>query len=70
MYVRFLFDTVKHEYVELQSGQRLFDLRGLGPTLADPYSNIDGLLNTVFWVEADTNRRVFLYIDSVVISVE
>ena len=68
-YLRFLFDTNKREYVELQCGQQIFDMRGLKPTLVDKYANIDGLLNPVFWIEADTDRRVFLYLDSVVISV-
>lgn len=69
-YVRFLFDLAKREYVELQAGQQVFDMRGLGPTLADRYANIDGLLNPVFWIEADADRRVFLYLDSIVISVD
>ena len=36
----------------------------------EPYRRIDNLINPVFWVSADTNRRVFLYIDSVVVSQE
>ena len=50
-----------------------FDIRTvtLGINLKDCIDrNIDGLINPVFWVEADTDRRVFLYIDSIVISVE
>ena len=54
----------------MQSGHQIFDMRGLSPTLVDRYENIDALLNPVFWIEADTDRRVFLYIDSTVISVE
>ena len=69
-YLRFLFDAEKREYVEFQSGEQTFDLRGNSPTLVERYANIDGLLNPVLWVEADTDRRVFLYVDSVVISVE
>lgn len=70
LYFRFLFNLKKREYVELQSGDRTFDLRGLKPTLAPAYANITGLLNPSLWVEADTDRRVFLYVDSVLISVE
>ncbi len=69
-YIRFTFDAGRREYVELQCGDRVFDIRGLSPTLADAYSNIDGLINPVFWIETDTDRRVFFYLDSVVISVD
>lgn len=68
IYVRFLLDAAVREYVELQAGNRVFDLRGLSPTAAPRYDNLDGLLNPVMWVEADSDRRVFLYVDSVVVS--
>lgn len=68
LYLRLTVDAAKRQYVEMQSGDRVFDLRGLSPTLADAYANIDGLLNPMIWVEADTDRRVFLYVDSIVIS--
>lgn len=67
-YLRFQVDTVRREYVELQCNDRTFDLRGIHPTLVDAYPRIPGLLNLAFWVEADTNRRCFLFVDSVVIS--
>jgi hypothetical protein len=58
-------DLAKREYVELRSVNRIFDLRGIQPTIVDPYPRIDFLLNPVLWVEADNNRRVFLYVDSI-----
>ena len=67
-YLRLTFDSDKREYVELQSGSRIFDLRGHQPTLVKPYKSIQGLINPFIWVETDTDRRVFLYIDSVVVS--
>lgn len=70
LYLRLLLDLQKREYVELQSADRVFDLRGLKPTLVDPYARIEGLLNPSVWVEADTDRRAFLFVDSVVISME
>ncbi len=69
LYLRFLFDTEKREYVELQSGQKTYDLRGLSPTLVGAYARVRGLLNPSVWIETDTDRRVFLYLDSVVVSV-
>lgn len=69
-YLRLLIDTEKRAYVELQSGDKVFDLRGIKPTLTAPYARIKGLFNPSMWVENDTDRRVFFYADSVVISAE
>ncbi|HLT94891.1 MAG TPA: DUF6772 family protein [Membranihabitans sp.] len=68
LYLRLLYDCNKREYVEMQSRDKVFDLRGNSPTDVPPYARIEGLLNPLIWVEADANRRVFLYVDSVVIS--
>jgi len=70
LYFRLLVDTEKREYVELQSESKVFDLRGIKPTLVKPYARIDELLNPSVWIEADTDRRVFMYVDSCVVSVE
>lgn len=67
-YLRFLVDTARREYIELQCNERTFDLRGTSPTLAGPYPRIWTLLNLALWVEADTDRRCFLFVDSAVIS--
>ena len=45
-------------------------MRGIKCDAVDGYHRIDNLINPLFWVETDTNRRVFLYIDSVVVSQE
>ena len=70
IYFRLLFDIGTRQYVELQAQDRIFDLKGKSFTVSPPYHRIDGLLNPLFWVENDIDRRVFLYIDSVVISIE
>ena len=70
IYYRLLFDTAKREYVELQAQDIVHDLRGMEITLSPGYARIDGLMNPVIWVENDAERRVFLYVDSVVISTE
>jgi len=69
-YFRLTIDTSTREYVELQCGDRVFDLRGLAPTLVESYANIMGLMNPILWVETDANRRVFLFVDSAVVSAE
>jgi hypothetical protein len=67
-YLRFLVDTSRRRYVELQCNARTFNLRGIQPTLADAYPRLSNLLNLALWVEADANRRCFLFVDSALIS--
>ena len=69
-YMRLKIDTISHEYVEFQCQDRIWDLRGIPLDVVDGYKRIDNLINPVFWVSTDTNRRVFLYVDSVVVSQE
>lgn len=68
LYFRFLFDLQNRRYVEMQSGEKTFDMRSLAPTLVRPYERITSLLNPSVWIETDTDRRAFLYLDSVLIS--
>lgn len=68
LYLRLQVDLERREYVELQSGRRTFDLRGIPFSLADPYARIRDLVNPVIWIETDTDRRVFLFVDAVLIS--
>ncbi len=70
LYMRLKVDVEKREYVEFQSMDQVFDMRGISPTLADRYASIDNLINPVFFIETDTNRPVNLYIDSVCYSTE
>ena len=69
-YLRVVIDTDKREYVEMQCQDKTFDL-GRHPIYTIPgYERIDNLMNPLVWVETDANRRVFLYVDSVVVSQE
>jgi hypothetical protein len=67
-YFSLLVDTDRREYVEMQCADRAFDLRGCKPTLVEPYPRIRALLNSNVWVESDTSRRAFLFVDSCVLS--
>jgi len=69
-YMRLKVDTLNRHYVEIQCQDRIWDMRGVEIDAVDPYNRIDNLINPVFWVSTDANRRVFLYIDSVVVSQE
>jgi hypothetical protein len=62
-------DLQSRTYVSFRVHDREFAFPpGAGPSLADPYANIGALLNPVFFVETDSDRRVSLFVDSVVIS--
>ncbi|MFD2793443.1 DUF6772 family protein [Promicromonospora vindobonensis] len=64
-------DVVGRRYEEFRVGSRSFRFpEDARPTLAPAYNDIEGLLNPVFFVEADTDRRVSLFLDSVLISAE
>ncbi len=69
-YLRLLIDTENREYVEMQCQDKIFDLKKHPIYTVEPYARIDGLINPLVWVEADTNRRVFLYVDAIVVSQE
>lgn|SRR5699024_1098071 len=70
LYLRLTVDVEAREYVELQSMDQVFDLRGISPTLAPRYKSIDNLINPIFYVETDTDRSVNLFLDSVAYSTE
>lgn len=70
LYFRLTVDVKRREYVELQSMDQVFDMRGLQPTLVPAYKSIKDLINPVFFVETDTDRSVHLFLDSVVYSCE
>lgn len=70
LYFSLTLDTATREYVGMQAGDRTFDLRGRKIALCAPYARIRGLVNPLVWIESDTNRRVYFYIDSILISQE
>lgn len=69
-YMSLTIDLFARQYVSLSCLNKVFDLRGIEATLVDPYPRINQLLNPLLWVESDTNRRAFLFVDSVLISSE
>ena len=70
LYLRLLVDVEKREYVELQSMDEVFDLRGVQPTLSARYRSIDNLINPIFFIETDADRQVNLFLDSVLYSTD
>jgi hypothetical protein len=70
-YVRWLFDTEKSRNVEFQCNDRLMNLRHIEvPKYDEPYHGLPNLLNFYLAVRTHTNVRNFLYLDSVLVSVD
>ncbi len=65
-YMALTVDLVKRQYVRLESVNTSFDLRGVEPPMVAPFPRINWLLNPVVFIETDTDRRVFLHVDSIV----
>jgi hypothetical protein len=74
-YLRFTFDLGKHEYVDLNCAGQEFDIAGrkhdLNPPLQGYRAATDrcpGLVNVVFGIETNRDKRCFLFLDSIVVS--
>lgn len=72
-YLRLDFDLATMSYLRFQCNDRVFDLAnlpGVEPMRMPAMANLWCMLNTAFFVESDTTKRAFLYLDSVVLSGE
>ena len=49
---------------------KIWDMRGIPMFSRDAYGRIDYMINPTIWVETGADRSVFLYLDSVLISME
>ena len=70
-YLRLDFDLATMSYLRFQCNDRVYDLAnlsGVEPMCMPAMANLWCMLNTAFWVETDTAKRAFLYVDSVVLS--
>ncbi|CAH1657678.1 MULTISPECIES: DUF6772 family protein [unclassified Chelatococcus] len=61
-------DLAEMRFTSLQFNDRKFDPAGLGVMRLDPWANLECMLNIGFFVETDTDKRAFLYVDSVLLS--
>ena len=70
-YVRWLFDTENSRNVEFQCNDNVMDLREVElPEYEDSYYGLPNLLNFYLAVRTHTAVRNFLYLDSVLVSVD
>ncbi|WP_019548357.1 DUF6772 family protein [Streptomyces sulphureus] len=70
-YLRWLIDTRTRTNVELQLNDTVHDMRGVPvPAYAEEYGSLRNLLNFYVSVRTHTDVRNFLYLDSVLVSVD
>lgn len=69
-YMRLDFDLATMSCLEFQCNDRVFDMTGVEPMRIPAMANLWCMLNIVFFVETDRDKRAFLYLDSVLLSGE
>jgi len=69
-YLRVDLDLATRQITHLQCNDRVHDLDGVEPMVMPAMANLWCMLNVVFWVETDIDKRAFLYLDSVLLSGE
>ena len=67
-YARLDFDLAEMQMTRFQCNDRVFDLKGIDSIRIPGMRNLWCMLNLCFFVEADVDKRAFLYIDSVCLS--
>jgi hypothetical protein len=67
-YFRFDFDLAAMRATHFQCNDRVFDVSGYDSIRIPGMRNLWCMLNLGFFVEADTHKRAFLYLDSVCLS--
>jgi hypothetical protein len=67
-YFRFDFDIGTMTAQRLQCNDRIFDMKGFDSIRLPAMKNLWCMLNVCFFVETASNKRAFLYVDSVCLS--
>jgi hypothetical protein len=67
-YMRVTFDLSDMSFLAFQLNDRLYDVSGIAPMSMPAMANLWCMLNIVFFVETDIDKRAFLNVDSVLIS--
>lgn len=69
-YLRVDLDLAERRITGLQCNDTVHRTEGIAPMVLPAMPNLMCMLNVLFWVETDVDRRAFLYLDSVVLSGE
>ena len=67
-YLRFDFDLAAMQCTHFQCNDRVFDVSGFDSLRIPAMKNLWCMLNIAFFAETDTDKRAFLYLDSVCLS--
>lgn len=67
-YLRFDFDLATMKALSFQCNDREFDMSGFDSIRIPAMKNLWCMLNFAFFAEADTDKRAFLYVDSICVS--
>lgn len=67
-YFRLGFDVRTLRYTELQCNDLVLDLSSLGTLKFDAMPNLQNLFNVIPFVDSDSEKRAFLYFDSILLS--
>ena len=69
-YLRLDIDLAGRAITHLQCNDRVHDLAGVEPMMMPAMANLWCMLNVLFFVETDVDKRAFLYLDSALLSGE
>jgi hypothetical protein len=69
-YLAIDFDLQEMRFTNVTCNDKSFDCSMMQPFVLPAWPNLRGLLNTIFFVETDADKRAFLYLDSVLFSAE
>jgi hypothetical protein len=67
-YLKIGFDLGAMRFTAFRCNDREFDVSALEPLIIPAMKNLWCMLNTVMFAETDTDKRAFLYVDSVLLS--
>ncbi len=67
-YMRLTFDLKDMSFAAFQFNDRVYDISSMAPMVMPAMANLWCMLNLVFFIETDVDKRAFLSVDSVLLS--
>ncbi len=67
-YLKFGVELTSMTFTAFQCNDRVFDVSRMAPLIVPAMANLWCMLNVAMFVETDTDKRAFLYVDSVLVS--
>ena len=66
--MRLTFDLKDMSFAAFQFNDRVYDISSMAPMVMPAMANLWCMLNLVFFIETDVDKRAFLSVDSVLLS--